>query len=91
MAELSGNQQVHNRAVGSIANAFTSMSKQSQDLPTRFLTLKRELSHKTGRAILGGWKRLLDNLAADRPADWGQQMIPEVPLSAIQTNHGQLP
>lgn len=80
-----------NRAEGSIANAFASMSDESQELPPRFVDLKRELVQGNGSAILDGWNRLLNRLAPERLAQWDSQMIPEVHFSAIQANKGKLP
>ena len=80
-----------NRAKGSIANAFVSMSGHSQELPSRFLDLKRDLVKDNGPAILDGWNRLLQRLTPERLARWDSQMIPEVHFSAIQANFGELP
>ncbi|KAL4892955.1 hypothetical protein BDV59DRAFT_36256 [Aspergillus ambiguus] len=89
MADLG--ERTTNRAEGSIADAFASMSNQSQELPARFVDLKRELAQGNGAAILDGWKRLLNNLAPERLARWESQMIPEIHFSAIQANNGELP
>ena len=80
-----------NRAEGSIANAFASMSDQSQELPQRFVDLKRDLVQGNGSTILDGWNRLLNRLAPGRLTRWDSQMIPEVHFSAIQANKGELP
>lgn len=80
-----------NRAEGSIANAFASMSDHSQELPSRFLVLKREIIQNNGPAILDGWNRLLKRLAPEKLATWDPEMIPEVQFSDIQANNGELP
>lgn len=80
-----------NRAEGSIANAFASMSDQSQELPLRFIGLKRDLMQRNGFAILDSWNRLLNRLAPEKLASWDSQMIPEVQFSTIQSNQGELP
>lgn len=89
MADLNGRKA--NRAEGSIANAFASMSNQSQELPSRFLDLKRDLIRGNESAILNSWSRLLQKLTPERLASWDSQMIPEVHFSAIQANNGELP
>lgn len=89
MADLDGHRA--NRAEGSIANAFASMSNQSQELPTRFLDLKQGLLRGNESAILDSWNRLLQKLTPERLASWDSRMIPEVHFSAIQTNNGELP
>ena len=89
MADLG--ERKTNRAEDSIANAFASMSDQSQELPSRFVDLKRDLARGNGSAILDGWNRLLHRLAPERLASWDSQMIPEVHFSAIQDNNGELP
>lgn len=89
MADLGGHNT--NRGEGSIANAFASMSDQSQELPSRFVDLKRDLVKGNRSAILDGWNRLLQKLTPERLARWDPQMIPEVHFSAIQANHGELP
>lgn len=82
---------MHNRAEGSIANAFASLSNHSQELPPRFLDLKRELIKGNETAVLDSWNRLLDRLEAGRLAHWNSHLIPEVHFSAIQANSGELP
>jgi hypothetical protein len=80
-----------NRAEGSIASAFASLSNQLIELPSRFIDLKRELSRGNEVAILDGWKRLLDRVAVDKLVSWNSEMIPEVQFSSIEANNGHLP
>ncbi|KAE8376030.1 DUF1479-domain-containing protein [Aspergillus bertholletiae] len=84
-------EQPSTRAEGSIASAFASLSNQSTDLPARFLQLKQDISRGNGNAILDGWHRLLDRVAADKLAHWDSHMIPEIKFSAIKSNGGHLP
>ncbi|KAB8257497.1 hypothetical protein BDV32DRAFT_127240 [Aspergillus pseudonomiae] len=84
-------EQPSNRAEGSIASAFASLSNQSIDLPARLLRLKQDISRGNGDAILDGWHRLLERVAVDKLAQWDSHMIPEIEFSAIKSNNGNLP
>ncbi|GMF68235.1 unnamed protein product [Aspergillus oryzae] len=66
-----------NRAEGSLASGFASLSNRSIDLSPRSLHLKQAIPRGNEDAILDGWDRLLDRVAAGKLAHWDSHMITE--------------
>jgi hypothetical protein len=85
---------VSNRAGDSIGTAFASLSIASPQLPPKYGSLKQELSKGAEKAILEGWKRLINRMETKiipQIHSIGTDLVPEVHFAEIVANGGALP
>ena len=83
-----------NRKGDSIGTAFASLSTASPPLPERYGSLKKELLKGREKALLEGWKRLIDQMEHETLPmihSVGTKLVPEVDFAEIVANGGELP